>query len=223
MLKQGSSDPTSPRREASLFDLPGSSEPGLFFQGLRRRPPFRTAAPNTGISPGVPPGSQCTALGPACSVEDRRTASGQAKARDRRLESRRCELVIRTTRALPIRVGMRLAHELEQRKNIGRRALFHSGAPGGPYAGSWGHSVGLGTRCGLRRLRCSRMAVPSARLAASMRIATASLGKNSRTSSAHETIRRAAGYGQEHQIVVTHPVDRKLDREPAHSAPTHWP
>jgi hypothetical protein len=34
MLKQGSSDPTSPRREASLFDLPGSSEPGLFFWGL---------------------------------------------------------------------------------------------------------------------------------------------------------------------------------------------
>ena len=33
MLKQGSSDPTSPRREASLFDLPGSSEPGLFFWG----------------------------------------------------------------------------------------------------------------------------------------------------------------------------------------------
>ena len=39
MLKQGSSDPTSPRREASLFHLPGSSEPGLFFQGLSHRPP----------------------------------------------------------------------------------------------------------------------------------------------------------------------------------------
>jgi hypothetical protein len=190
MLKQGSSDPTSPRREASLFDLPGSSEPGLFFQGLSR-----TAAPNTGISPGVPPGSQCTALGPACSVAGRRTASGQAKPRDRRLESRRCELVIRTTRALPIQVGMRLASELEQRENIGRRALFHTDAPGGPYAGSWGHSVGLGPRCGLRRLRCSRMAVAGARLAVTMRIATASLGKNSRTSSAHETIRRAAESG----------------------------
>jgi len=30
MLKQGSSDPTSPRREASLFDLPGPSGPGFF-------------------------------------------------------------------------------------------------------------------------------------------------------------------------------------------------
>jgi len=36
MLKQGSSDPTSPRREASLFDLPGSSEPGLFFWAFDR-------------------------------------------------------------------------------------------------------------------------------------------------------------------------------------------
>jgi hypothetical protein len=65
MLKQGSSDPTSPRREASLFDLPGSSEPGLFFQGLSFRSSARREAREGKITPGVPPGSQPTALASA--------------------------------------------------------------------------------------------------------------------------------------------------------------
>jgi hypothetical protein len=34
MLEQGSSDPTSPRREASLFDLPDPSGSGLFFWAI---------------------------------------------------------------------------------------------------------------------------------------------------------------------------------------------
>ena len=63
MLKQGSSDPTSPRREASLFDLPGSSEPGLFFQGLSRRPPFRTVAPGPEFGLGSHWGPNAQRLG----------------------------------------------------------------------------------------------------------------------------------------------------------------
>src|SRR5262249_5470123 len=44
MPKQGSSDPTSPRREASLFDLPASSEPGIFFAPKALNLPLPNAA-----------------------------------------------------------------------------------------------------------------------------------------------------------------------------------
>jgi hypothetical protein len=56
MLKQGSSDPTSPRREASLFDLPGSSEPGLFFWGFA----IIAKVVVTGLAPAHKPAAHMT-------------------------------------------------------------------------------------------------------------------------------------------------------------------